>query len=122
MKFDLGDTEYTAGLLLAVFLINALLAWWFVPIDGLIVAVVATFIMSLLVFPLALPVYFLQGLALHIFLYLLGQIYEKTVLAQRQAFGLAERLMEDPGQQGPAQAEIHQRQPKKSCTAFCNRL
>ena len=98
MKFDLGDTEYTAGLLLAVFLINALLAWWFVPIDGLILAVVATFIMSLLVFPLALPVYFLQGLALHILLYLLGQIYEKTVLAQPQAFSLAERLMEDPGQ------------------------
>ena len=81
MKFDLGDTEYTTGLLLAVFLLNTLLAWWFVPIDGLIVAVVVTFIMSLLVFPLTLPVYFLQSLALHIFLYLLGQIYEKTVLA-----------------------------------------
>ena len=122
MKFDLGDTEYTTGLLLAVFLLNALLAWWLAPIDGLMVAVVVTFIMSLLVFPLALPVYFLQVLALHILLYLLGQIYEKAVLAERQAFGLAERLMEDPGQQGPAQAEIHQRQPKKSCTASCNRL
>ena len=63
MKFGLGDTEYTDSLLLA---------WWFVPIDGLILAVVVIFIMSLLVFPLAMPVYFLQYLALHILLYLLG--------------------------------------------------
>ena len=63
------------------------------PIDGLILAVVAIFIMSLLVFPLAIPVYFLQYLALHILLYLLGQIYEKTVLAKRQTPGFAERLL-----------------------------
>ena len=69
MQFDLGDTGYTDSLLLA---------WWFVPIDGLILAVVVIFIMSLLVFPLAMPVYFLKYLALHILLYLLGQIYEKN--------------------------------------------
>ena len=92
MKSGLGDTEYTDGLLLAR---------WFVPIDGLILAVVVI-IMSLLVFPLAMPVYFLQYLALHILLYLLGQIYEKTVLAKRQMPGFAERLLEDPGQPGVA--------------------
>ena len=93
MQFGLGDTEYTDSLLLA---------WWFVPIDGLILAVVVIFIMSLLVFPLAIPVYFLQYLALHILLYLLGQIYEKTVLAKRQTLGFVERLLEDPGQPGVA--------------------
>ena len=93
MKFGLGDTEYTDGLLLAR---------WFVPIDGLILAVVVIFITSLLVFPLAMPVYFLQYLALHILLYLLGQIYEKTVLAKRQTSGFSERLLEDLDQPGVA--------------------
>lgn len=93
MQFDLGDTEYTDGLLLAR---------WFAPIDGLILAVVVIFIMSLLVFPLAMPVYFLQYLALHILWYLLGQIYEKTVLAKRQTPGFVERLLEDPSQPGVA--------------------
>ena len=93
MQFGLGDTEYTDSLLLA---------WWFVPIDGLILAVVVIFIMSLLVFSLAIPVYFLQYLALHILLYLLGQIYEKTLLAKRQTLGFVERLLEDPGQPGVA--------------------
>ena len=89
MQFDLGDTEYTDSLLLA---------WWFVPIDGLILAVVVIFIMSLLVFPLAITVYFLQYLALYVLLYLLGQMYEKTALAKRQTLGFVERLLEDPGQ------------------------